>query len=68
MREIYATLCGQAEDRRGQAPHGAGDIVAIGVEGLEARRANVGLHIHDHALDDVMEIAARQLVGADGVA
>ncbi len=58
MRERDAVLLLHAEDADREPPDRARDPIAIGVERRVVGRADVGDHVHFHAVDDGMEILA----------
>jgi hypothetical protein len=60
VRERNAVLLLHAKDADREPPDGARDPIAIGVERRVVGRADVGDHVHFHAVDDVMEIFAPQ--------
>ncbi len=60
MRERDAGRLLHAEDAHRQAADRARDAVAIGVEHRVVGRADVGDHVHLHAVDDGVEILALQ--------
>ena len=52
----------QSENPHGETPNGAGNAIAIEIELLEARRADIGARIHFDAVDDGQEIVFNQRV------
>ena len=54
------SLLVHAEDAHRKPPDGAGDAVAIEIERGEIGRADIGAHVHLHAVDDGEEILARR--------
>ena len=63
MGELDAVFLGHAEHPHRQPPDGAGDAVAIEIEGREIRRADILRHVHLHAVDDGEEILALEAEG-----
>ncbi len=62
MRQIEARPLVHAEDLDGKTPHGAGDPVAVKIEGGEIGRDNIFRHVHVHPVQDGEEILQPQAV------
>ena len=63
VRERDAVLLAKPEHPHRQPPDGAGDAIAIEIERRHVGRADVGRHVHLHAVDDGEEILALQAKG-----
>src|SRR6185437_10828939 len=66
MSQQDAILFGEPEHAHRQAPDGAGDTIAIKVEGGEIRRTDILRDVHLHAVDDREEILTLQAEAANG--
>ncbi len=60
MRQRYACIKLHAEHAHGKAPYRTGHAVAIKIQRGVVRRADIGVHVHGHAIDDGEEILLQQ--------
>ncbi len=61
MGQRQARRLVHAEYAYGQTAHGARDAVAVQVQRSGVRRADIGDHVHGHAVDHVEEILLAQM-------